>query len=190
MRTIIETLAAGVPAVYNIAGSHLEILGASSPVSVSLQDPNGIEITNGSSENVAAGTYFNPRVGFARFVIRSEVEQEITIGVSYGESGTRRTSGSVTIENTSGAFSQTVETVTNASGQLRAVNMNRRYLLIQNKDPAGDIFIRLDGVAATVANGVKIEAGGSIELTGFVPTGAVMAIGSIASNENVVVVEG
>lgn len=100
MRTIIETLAAGVPSVYNIAGSHLEILSAEFPVSVSIQDANGVEITNGKSENILAGTYFVPRQGFDRFTITSANAQQVTIGVSFGESGTRRVAGTVTIAGT------------------------------------------------------------------------------------------
>jgi hypothetical protein len=71
-----------------------------------------------------------------------------------------------------------------------AANANRRYLLIQNNDTAGIIYVRLDGGAATAATGIKIAAGGSYECAGYVPTGAITAIGDIASNANVVAVEG
>lgn len=98
-------------------------------------------------------------------------------------------SGNVAITNVNGAFSQAQATVTNTSGQIKAANAARRYLMIQNNDTAGDIFIRLDGASATIANGIKIAAGASYELQGFVPTGAITAIGSIASNANVIIVE-
>lgn len=96
----------------------------------------------------------------------------------------------VLVKNTSGAFSQNQKTVTNASGQVLAVNANRRYLMIQNNDAAGDIFVTVDGTAATTAKGLKVPAGGALELAGFVPAGAINAIGSIANNANIVAVEG
>lgn len=98
--------------------------------------------------------------------------------------------GLVIIQNVNGAFSQTQKTVTNASGQLLAANDGRRYLMVQNKDSGGDIFVTVSGAAATTANGLKVPAGGALELAGYVPTGAIYAIGSIASNANVVVIEG
>lgn len=91
---------------------------------------------------------------------------------------------------TGGAFAQAAATVTNASGQLRAANAARRYLLVQNNDLSGTIFVTVDGSAATAAHGIKIGPGGSIELQGYAPTGAVFAIGSIANNANIVTVEG
>lgn len=92
--------------------------------------------------------------------------------------------------NVSGAFAHAAHVVTNASGQLLAANVVRRYLLVQNNDAGGDVWVRVDGAAAVVGQGVKIAPGGSWEIAGYVPTGAVMAIGSVASNANVVTVEG
>lgn len=98
--------------------------------------------------------------------------------------------GNVAVTNVSGAFTQSQKTVTNASAQLLAANIARRYLLIQNNDATGDIYVTLDGTAATTAKGIKIAAGGSLELQGYVTTGQIFAIGSIASNANIVAVEG
>lgn len=89
-----------------------------------------------------------------------------------------------------GAFTQGAVTVTNASGQVAAANAARRYLLIQNKDGAGVIYVNLTGAAATAANGVKVSAGGALEISGYQSTAAIFAIGDIASNANVVIVEG
>lgn len=98
--------------------------------------------------------------------------------------------GTVTLSGQSGSFVNASATVTNASATLVAANAGRRYLLIQNNDATGVIYVTLDGQTATAALGVKIAAGGSIELQGYVPVGAVKAIGSIASNANIVTVEG
>jgi hypothetical protein len=97
--------------------------------------------------------------------------------------------GNTTINNVASTFTNTQKTVTNASGTIVAANANRRYLLIQNNDASGDIYVRLDGVTATTETGLKIEAGASYELANLVPNGAITAIGSIASNANIVVVE-
>lgn len=85
---------------------------------------------------------------------------------------------------------QAAATVTNASASLVAAKANRSYLLIQNKDAAGNIWLNLAGAAATQANGVKIPPGGSLELNCNMLTAQIFAIGDIASNANIVVVEG
>ena len=89
----------------------------------------------------------------------------------------------------SSSFVNVNATVTTASAQLLAANAARQYLLIQNKDPSGILYITF-GAAATVANGLQISPGGAFELAGTVSTQLINAIGSIASNANVVTVEG
>jgi len=90
---------------------------------------------------------------------------------------------------TRAAGANTNPAVTNANTQLLAANPSRSYLLIQNKDTIGNIYINF-GAAATVANGVLIGAGGSYELDCNILTSAINAIGDIANNTNIVVVEG
>lgn len=151
---------------------------------------NGAEI----AEVLEIGAGYAERVpeGFDKIAITSLVAQTIQFVTRQGAEVRYDTppNGNVIVTNTSGAFTQQAATVTNASSQLRAANVARRYLLIQNNDATGVIFVRLDGGTATAATGLRITAGGSIELAGFVPNGAITAIGSIASNANVVVVEG
>ena len=81
------------------------------------------------------------------------------------------------------------KTVTNASAQLLAAKPGRRYLLIQNRDAAGSIFVSF-GKAATTANGVRVVPGGAFELTGTQTEQAIIAIGDVANNANIVTVEG
>ncbi len=90
----------------------------------------------------------------------------------------------------SASFLNTAKTVTNASAQLVGANAARQYLMIQNKDASGTIYVTFGGAAATVANGVRIGPGGNFELGDVIPTGAVNAIGDLANNANVVVLEG
>jgi hypothetical protein len=131
----------------------------------------------------------------------SGADQLITITVSEGSKfNGAKISGSVTITGTptvsitsltptNAAGANANPAVTNVAGQLVAVNAARKYCLIQNKDAAGNIYINFGGVA-TVANGLKIPAGGSYELNCNVLTAAISAIGDIANNTNVVVITG
>ena len=99
---------------------------------------------------------------------------------------------SVAVSNVNGSFTQQQgQPVTNtASNAIFAAKASRRYMFVQNKDPLGDIYIKLDGTAATIATGILIKAGESFEIQGFCPTGVINAIGTIALNNNLVVVEG
>lgn len=96
----------------------------------------------------------------------------------------------VTVDN-SGVFTQTQATVTNAADTTIVANANRKYLLIQNNDAAGTLYVSLAGAAnPTVANAFRILAGGSLELAEYVPTNAVTIRSSIASNALVIIAEG
>ncbi len=86
-------------------------------------------------------------------------------------------------------YTNTGVTVTNASQQFLAANASRKYLLIQNKDATGTIYVNF-GAAATVANGVRLTPGAVYEMTGMPPNNSINIIGDIASNANVVLVEG
>lgn len=131
----------------------------------------------------------------------SGADQVITITVSEGSKfNGAKISGSVTITGTptvsitsltptNAAGANANPTVTNVAAQLVAANAARKYCLIQNKDAAGNIYINFGGVA-TVANGLKISAGGSYELNCNILTAAISAIGDIASNANIVVITG
>lgn len=91
---------------------------------------------------------------------------------------------------TNAGGSNAQKTVTNVSTLFLAANANRKYLLIQNNDPTGDIYIVFGG-AATLTTGIKIAAnGGVLELNCNILTAAIYAIGSLATQSNVVVVEG
>lgn len=90
---------------------------------------------------------------------------------------------------TGSSFANSQITVTNVSQVLVAANANRKYLLIQNKDAAGIVYVTFNA-AATAANGVRLQPNSSYELNFAVPVDSVSLIGDIASNANVVVVEG
>lgn len=183
------TLAAGVAVEFQEESDFFRVLDAPAADLTLIFYKQGKEV--GRAQNVGSGyaeTFRNESFdkirisstagGLVNFVTRLGNE------IRYDKPPT----GNVSLGN--GAFTQAQKTVTNASAQLLAANGSRRYVLIQNNDASGDIYVTLDGSAATTAKGVKIAAGGSMELQGYVPNGAINAIGSIASNANIVVVEG
>ena len=100
-----------------------------------------------------------------------------------------RTLGSVSLIPATNSFVQLAAAVTNVSSVIDAANTSRKYLLIQNKDSTGSIYVNLTGAAATVANGIEVPPGSALELTTAVPTASITAIGSIANNPNILVVE-
>lgn len=82
----------------------------------------------------------------------------------------------------------TTPTVTNSSTTILAANTDRKNLLIQNNDATGIVYLNFTTTATTAH--LKIAPAASLFLTGVVPTSAIRAIGSVASNANVVVIEG
>ncbi len=188
------TLAAGVQQEFNELADFLRIMKATPNDIVVIFYKQGREVSK--STGIGAGYAERFLSGdFDRIVISSATGGTVDFVMRLGNDVRfdAPPTGNVEVLNLTaaqGAFEQTIVTVTNASGQLLAANAARRYLLIQNNDAAGDVYVTLDGTAATTAKGIKIAAGGSYECQGFVPSGAVFAIGSIANNPNVVAVEG
>lgn len=189
MRTFKQTFAGGEQWVTHITGRHFRLLLTAGAVTVKLYK-GGSAVSLGDMEALEAGLWASPAEGFDRVELTITAAGVYQFGVSDGSSGYDRSNGDVAITNVNGAFAHTAETVTSTSASIVAANANRRYLLIQNNDAAGDIYVRVDGTAATIGTGIKIAAGDSWEIQGFAPTGEVTAIGSIASNANVVAVEG
>lgn len=182
------TFTAGQTQEWFGVGDFFRLLDSTGPVTVEYFF-KGREIAEAINVFAGYGERFDRK--FDRIRIISPTAQTIQFVTRDGaDVRYDRSAGNVAITNVNGAFTQAQATVTNASAQLLAARDNRRYLLIQNKDATNDIWINLTGAAATTANGLLIPAGGSIELQGFVCTGAVNAIGSIASNANIVIVEG
>lgn len=103
----------------------------------------------------------------------------------------RSTNGRLQVDSAKSSITctNTAKTITNASAELVASNTNRQYLLIQNKSASGAIYINF-GATATLANGIRLNPGDSYEMSDVISIQAINAIGSIASNPDVVVVEG
>jgi len=185
------TLAAGVFVDFNELAAFFRLLVAPRPDLSVIFMRNGAEV--GRAENIGAGYAETTAQPFDR--IRMKSEGGGTVAFVTRVSGEVRydtpPNGQVTVTNTSGEVANSQKTVTNASAQLLAAKVGRRYLLIQNKDAAGVVYISFGAGAATTSNGLKIAAGGSfVADANFCPENEIQAIGDIANNANVVVIEG
>lgn len=171
-------------------GNYIRLKTAPAGVTLRVQNQNGnddVSLVEGDAVNL--GEFESLQLSHVEATAQSFT---VTIG-----NGTRADSakvgGSVAVSglpDEQGAYTQAAETVTNASGLLVAANAARRVLLISNNSATGDIYVNLAGAAATVAAGHRIKAGDAMLLDRYPPSGAIYAIGSIASNPDVVVSEG
>lgn len=186
METISIPINAGETKAFALAGNYIEVLEAGGVMDIVLYGPSGaVESARGSEQ----GAWMQET--FTNFTLKSSITQTIKLLITGRQGGSRRQAGAVSITNVNGAFSQAQTNVTNAVGgvSLLPAKADRRYLLIQNREAVGNLFVRLDGAVPTAANGLKVEPGGSLELAGFVPTGEVRAIADVAA-ASAIVVEG
>lgn len=199
MQTYSQTFAGATTWVLNVPGKYFTTLACNSAVNVRFFK-GGKQLDLGQITGLLAGLEVtlgelnDPAAAFDRVEIDVTAADTVQVGIGNGQARYNRSASSVTVvtnkQPQSGAFANTAKTVTNASAQLVAANSSRQYLLIQNKDTAGSVYVNFGAGAATTANGVKIEPGGSYEMAATQSTQALQAIGDIASNANVLVVEG
>ena len=190
MSQIIEIMPAAATKRFDVAGRFFRLVSAVGAVNIEFfRDKRRI---NETVHGVTTGFYF--RGEFDAFEVYSAGGDSLNMITSMGEVGY---SDSVTVAGGSVAIApetgvtQAAATVTNASAVLNAANPGRTFLAVQNKSSSGTIYINLTGGAATVANGIEIPPKGYWESPAhFCPTGNITAIGSIANNPDVVVVEG
>lgn len=186
METLNIPITAGETKSFGLAGNYIEVLEAGGTMDIVLYGPSGaVESARGSEQGA---WMLEP---FTNFTLKSSITQTIKLLITGRQGGSRRQAGAVSITNVNGAFSQAQVNVTNAVGgvALLAANSDRRYLLVQNRDAVGNLYVTLDGTAPTAANGVKVEPGGALELAGFAPTGQVRAVADIAT-VSAIVLEG
>lgn len=186
MRPYTLIIPAGAEDGLDVVGDYVRVKSAAVPVVVRCIDTGErVELEAGDSATLS-------KFSKLRVSHDSGTAQAVTIYVGNGTSAnSSKVGGSVTSKPTTGAaVSHAQGTVTNASGQIRPANSERVYLLIQNRDAAGAIYVNLNGVAATAANGIKIPPGGYYETNAaWCPVGVITAIGDIASNANVLILE-
>lgn len=196
MQTYSQTFAAPTTWEMNVSGSYFTTLECSLSVNVRFYK-GGKLLDLGEIKGLLAGLEVSlPAEGgaaFDRVQIDVKAGDTVKIGIGNGQARYNRGQASVTVitnvQPQSALFDNQAKTVTNASAVLLAANAARQYLLVQNKDAGGNLFLSF-GKAATAANGVRVIPGGAFELVGTQCTQAIHAIGDIASNANIVTVEG
>jgi hypothetical protein len=169
-------------------GTHFVVLTATGPISVQ-PDTRGKMAGIGSGEGYK-GQAFNSLTIFDV----SGAPNSGTVLIADDDYFNNRLTGSLTITQNKVAtvanFSSVAATVTNVISNLANPNSLRQYLAVQNNDPTGIIFLRFDGGVPTSANGLRVYPGQTWETGVIVPLNYCTALGSIASNPNVVVLEG
>jgi len=187
---IIENFTAATPKGFDIAGDYFYLdTVPGGTVSVSFfRDRQKLaeDLTS-----VVAGWYAAPSGGFDRVELTSTLTQAVSFYLSRGRVGSNVFSGavSVTAFSNNGSHVPAAKTVTNASAQLLAANSARKYLLIQNQDATGIIFVRGDGAAATATSACIRIGPGDVWEPSVAPVGELRAIGDIASNANIHTIE-
>lgn len=152
MRTITETFTAGEIKPFAIPGNRFEILSSSGPVSVSFQDANGIEITNGFASNIPSGSYAVPDGGFKRIAITSPTGQQITFLIASGESGTRSIAGTVSVVD-DGKSRTLASTAFIGTGFQSGVAAQFPNLMLWNKSTSKNLILeRVSMSSSTAAN--------------------------------------
>lgn len=184
--------AAGQSRNFMVSGQYFELIDAPESVDVFLVDRFGAQ----RGVMRAAEASFNLKsTEFNEIQIVSPTAQTIRFAYGSGEAGTRRSAGAVTISgtpsvnvaNTGGSFVQMQQTVPSIVATISNAK-SRRYFMVQNKSATGTIWVYL-GFGATTNNGVRLGPGDSLEYAGYAPNSVITAIGDIASNPDVVIVE-
>ena len=199
MQTFTQTFAADQTWELNVPGKYFTTLQCNQAVNVrffkggqklSLGDITallaGLEVTLGNIDDLEPA--------FDRVQIDVKAGDTVQVGIGNGQARYNRANASVNVMNNklpqSGVFANTQKTITTTSGQLVAANPLRQYLLIQNKDASANLWLNFGTGAATTNNGVLIGPKGSFEMNATQTTQAIQVIGDVASNANVVVLEG
>lgn len=178
----------------NVSGRYFTVISSANAVGITFYR-GGKKLELGQVSSILAGIEFLFDVGEGFDAVDIAVTADtITVGIGNGQARYNRMSGSVDI-NTGKvprvtAPTSVQATVTNASAVLVAANATRQFLAIQNNDLSGSIAINISGAAATFLNSIIIKPGEYWEPNSSVPTTAIQAIGDIASNPNIVVVQG
>jgi len=197
MQTFQQTFATAKTWELNISGTYFTTLECSLSVNVRFFK-GGKMLDLGEIKGLLAGLEvtlgeIGQQPAFDRVQIDVQAGDTVKIGIGNGQARYNRGQASVNVlvntQPLSALFDNQAQTVTNASAVLLAADPARQYLLVQNKDGGGSIFLSF-GKAATTANGVRVIPGGAFELVGTQSTQAIHAIGDIASNANVTTVEG
>lgn len=181
------TMTAGQRLEFHEPGDFFRVLSATDVLTVEFY-ANGKEIAE--AVGVGAGYAEKFDLGeFDRIAITSTSAQTIQFVTRLGNvvNYDAPPTGNVTVSNTGGSFVQMQQTVPSIVATISNAK-SRRYFMVQNKSATGTIWVYL-GFGATTNNGVRLGPGDSLEYAGYAPDNEITAIGDIASNPDVVIVE-
>lgn len=190
------TAGAGSLTVYREHGDFFRLLETGAKVTVYIYR-HGREIAR--ADEISGGYAEKFAEPFDEIAIESAVAQDVQFAIRLGNvvSYDAPPTGSVTVANVPHVQVDSIPAVT-VSGSIRrsffqdslaigVVNTSlfiakptRDYLFIQNTSVSANIFVSLDSSPATVARGIKLEPGASLELDSVLPTGEITAIADAA----------
>jgi len=173
MKTVSLFIGAGQTIEQNLLGNYFHLLETTAPVDINFMMNGAIQST---AKNMEFGFFSKPSSGFDGLFFTSATAQTIKIAVGFGDGGYNRTTGSVQVIGQQGAFTQGRVNLTNVNQTIIAANAACKYLLLQNNDAAQVMRVTLNGVAATAAQGFRVQPGGTLELSGYQASGAINAI--------------
>lgn len=199
MQTYTQTFAVATTWKLNVPGKYYTTLACTLPINVRFY-LGGKKLDLGDISGLLAGLEVGPLAdlngpnAFDRVEIDVQAGDTVSIGIGNGQARYNRASTSATITQNkapqTGAIVHTKQNVTNVSGALLAANSARQYLLVQNQDATGNVFLKFAAAATADAASIKIPPGGNYEMNGVIATQALNAIGDVAANGNVLTVEG
>ncbi|GKT19560.1 hypothetical protein AVHY2522_22930 [Acidovorax sp. SUPP2522] len=179
------------PFLLTVAGDYFKILASTGALNVKADwgELSGLIAGQGLEDSPFQRLYFTDVSGGSNTVKLFIGDEKFIDGMSGTFNiGTGSVQVTATVQPLA-VLSNLQKTVTSASTQLLAAKAGRKYLLVQNRDGAATVYLSF-GAAATVAAGVRIVPGGAFELVGTCTDQAIFAIGDVASQSNVVTVEG
>lgn len=184
------SIAGGNALVLPISGNSFYIdqdLSVAGNAYVHFQDTN----LQASSVPLYVGAGFIAKVPFTQLLIENKTAQAgKIIRIVYGVDIDFTAGVNATIAITDQPpvrFSGTSQqhTATTTSGQIVPANAARKFIMIQNKDTALDVYLGF-GVTATTANGFLLKAGATMTLDAAVSTNAINSICPGGTNANIV----
>jgi hypothetical protein len=158
-------------------GNYVRIKSATVPINVRVLESNeSVQLEQGDDATLTA---------FERLEVSHSDGAEQTVILYVGNNtrqGSSKVGGTLQVNPTqSSTGSQAAAVVGVASAQLLAANSNRKFLLIQNINPTGEITLNLFGAAAVIGAGPVIAPGETFKLEGmWMPTAQINAIGTAA----------
>lgn len=178
------TVGVGVVDYLPVLGNGVQLRSASVPVRIK-NDRIGLDVTLSQGDAVEDLDEFTE----LQISHDSVVAQQIVVAVGVGR-GMSKSALVAGLPADQGAYTQAAKTVTTASGELLAANAARRVLGVQNQHATGSVWLNFSGDSATTASGWRLLPGDALYMDAFAPTEAIYAIGDVASNASVIVIEG